>query len=227
MKKRVFATLYFILTFIFSFGLGIIFKDKYLLGSLTLYLGFVQTYLMTKAKWYEEFVGMLETIISAIVCVFACMYGNVIFAVLICIPSSIFSIINWKKNEKNNEVMLNSMTWQKSIITILIVIVATISLSLLLTLIPTQRLAVFDAAGDILNVCGIILVALRYKEGMIVWIICNFVDLATWITALVKDYSSNAIMMIIMSVVYIALNIWGFISFIKLRKAQENKNITL
>ena len=223
MNKK-FTIIYFISTFILSFGLGLLFKDKFLMGSTTLYLGFVQTYFMTKGKWYEEFVGIFETIMSTIVCIFACMYGSAIFTVLIYIPLSIFSIVNWKKHENENVVELNKMTLSKSLITISLVVVCTAILSFLLSLIPTQRLAFWDACGDILNICGILLIALRYKEGWIVWILCNIVELTTWIIALSKGYSQNAIMMIIMSLIYIGLNIWGYISFIKLRKTQDNKN---
>lgn len=220
MNKKI-SIVYFILTFCFSFGLGILFKDKFLLGSLTLFLGFAQTYFMTKGKWYEEFVGIFETIMSTIVCALACMYGGAIFTILIYIPLSIFSIVNWKKNENNDIVQLNKMTASKSIITILLVIVCTAVLSFLLSLIPTQRLAFWDACGDILEISGILLIALRYKEGWIAWILCNIVELTTWIIVLTKGYSQNAIMMIIMSVIYIGLNVWGYISFIRLRKNQE------
>lgn len=223
MKKK-FTIIYFISTFCLSYGLGILFKDKYLMGSTTLFLGFTQTFFMTKGKWYEEFVGIFETIMSTLVCVFASMYGSAIFTVLIYIPLSIFNIVNWKKHENDNVVNLNKMTATKSIITISLVIVCTAILSLLLSLIPTQRLAFWDACGDILNICGILLIALRYKEGWIVWILCNLVDLTTWILSLIKGYSQNAIMMIIMSLIYICLNVWGYISFIKLRKMQEIKN---
>lgn len=222
MNKK-FTIIYFILTFCLSFGLGILFKDKYFLGSITLFLGFTQTYFMTKGKWYEEFVGIFETIMSTIVCVFACMYGSAIFTVLVYVPLSIFSIVNWKKHENDNVVNLNKMTVKKSIFAISLVIICAAILSLLLSLIPTQRLAFWDACGDILNICGILLIALRYKEGWIVWIMCNLVELTTWIIVLIKGYSQNAIMMIIMSLIYIGLNIWGYISFIKLRKNQENK----
>lgn len=105
MNKK-FTIIYFIFTFILSFGLGVLFKDKFLMGSTTLYLGFVQTYFMTKGKWYEEFVGIFETIMSSTVYIFACMYGSAIFTVLIYIPLSIFSIINWKKHENDNVVYI-------------------------------------------------------------------------------------------------------------------------
>ncbi|MBO4936731.1 MAG: nicotinamide mononucleotide transporter, partial [Clostridia bacterium] len=170
MNKK-WSVIYFISTFCLSYGLGILFKDRYLMGSTTLFLGFVQTYFMSKGKWYEEFVGIFETIMSTIVCIFACMYGSAFLTILIHIPLSIFSIINWKKHENDNTVKLNKMTLTKSLITIFLVIICTAILSFLLSLIPTQRLAFWDAFGDVLDICGILLVALRYKEGLAIWII--------------------------------------------------------
>lgn len=213
--------MYFILTYIFSFGLGLIFKDQYLLGSLTMYLGFLQTYFMAYGKWYEEFIGMLGTIASSVLCSLSGMYATAIFSLLVYIPLSIFSMVNWKKNAKDNEVNLNEMTVKKSILTLFLVVVATALVSFLLSLIPTQHLAVLDTAGDILNISGIILIALRYKEGWLIWVLGSLVDLVTWIVVYQNHFSNNAIMMIIMSIAYIFLNLWGYLSFIKIRKKQR------
>ncbi len=221
--KKIFPWLYLIGSFILSFGLGLLFKDKYLLGSISLFLGCVQTYITTKGKWYEESIGIVRNLLSIAICIFAGMYGGAIFAVVVYIPLSVFSIVNWKKHEKNKVVELNKMTWAKSLITIMLVAVGTALVALLLLLIPGQNLAFWDACCNILNVCGILLIALRYKEGWIVWILCNFVEVVTWTLALVNGYSQNAIMMIIKNLFYICLNIWGFISFIQLRKKQEEQ----
>lgn len=225
--NKVFLWLYLLGAFVLSFGLGIIFHDQYLLGSITLFLGCVQTYLTTKGKWYEEFVSIFRAIISIIICSLACLYGSVIFTIVVCIPLYIFSLVNWKKHEKNKVVELNKMTPFKALITLILIAICTTLVAYLLSLIPSQKLAFWDACANILNVCGIILIALRYKEGWIVWILCNLVELTTWILALINKYSQNAIMMIIMNTLYIILNIWGFISFIKLRKQQENSAITV
>lgn len=46
-----------------------------------------------------------------------------------------------------------------------------------------------------------------------------------WVFILYSGYSNNAILMIITSVIYLALDVWGLVSFIKLRKKQEVKQI--
>ncbi len=213
--------MYFALTFIFSYGLGMIFKDQYLLGSTTLYLGFVQMYFTAKGKWFEEFVGIFQNLLSTITCVMASMYASAVFTAIVYIPLSVFSLVTWKNNEKDSEVRLNKMSAKMSLLTIVLVLVSTLVFSLLLSIIPTQRFAILDTAGDILNICGIILIAMRYKEGWLVWLMGSFVDLATWTLVLSGGHSNNGVMMILMSVVYIFLDCWGYASFIKLRKKQE------
>ena len=229
MKKN-FDILYLVIALIFSYGIGLIFKDSYLLGSTTLYIAFIHTLLQAKGKWYQEFVGIASTILSTVVSLLAHMYSSAIFSVLVYIPLSIFSIMNWKKNKNKNDdiVKLNKMTFGKSLIVIVSIVLSSVVLSFLLSLIPSQRLAFLDAVSSVLNICGILLIALRFKEGWIVWILCNFIDISIWIISLVNGYSGNSVMMIIMSVVNVALNIWGFVSFIKLRNKQEinaNENL--
>ncbi len=226
MNKR-FGILFCSITFILSFVLGIISHDHYFLGSITLFLGCVQTYLTTKGKWYEALLGILGTLISIIICAITGLYGSIIFAVAVYIPLSIFNLINWKKHESNHVVNLKRMTVGKSLLTILIVTLTTTTLAWLLSLIPTQKLAFWDACSNILNVCGILLIALRYKEGWLVWILCNFVEVATWALALWKGYSPNAIMMIIKNIIYIGMNIWGYLSFLKLIKAQTTSTLVI
>lgn len=213
--------MYFIVTYIFSFGLGLILRDKYLLGSLSMYIAFLQTYFMAYGKWYEEFFGMLGTLVSAVVCVLSGMYATAIFSLAVYIPLSIFSMVNWKKHVKNNEVEPNDMTASQTVLTLALVVAATAAISFLLSLIPSQNLALLDAMGDILNIAGIILIALRYKEGWLVWFIGNGVDLLTWVLVFNRGYSQNAIMMIILSAIYFLLNIWGFCSFIRLNRGQK------
>lgn len=227
--KKLKVISYFFGSLIISYGLGIIFHDKYLIGSTTLFLGFIQTGLMTKGKWYEEFAGLLETISSAIVCILAGLYGSAIFSGLILVPAAIFSMINWKKHDadKDGIVDLNKMTLKKSVLIVISILASSALVSFFISLIPGQNLPVLDSVTNILNVAGIVLIGLRYKEGWIFWLICNLVELSMWITLLSKGYFGNTIMMIITSVIYFALNLWGFVSFIKMRKQQENKMIKL
>jgi len=220
-KNNKTTVVYVITTFCFSYGLGFLLRDKYLLASSTMFFGFLQTYFMSKGKWFEEFFGLLESFASTLVCIFSCMYGSAIFTILVYLPLSVFSIINWKMNEQDKVVKLKKMSLKQSVLTILLVLASMFVVAYLLSFIPTQKLAFWNSAIEVLNICALLLIALRYKEGWLVWVISNFVELATWILAYIHGYSQNALMMIILSIIYIALNFYGYFSFVKLRKRQE------
>ncbi len=223
--KNKFIWLYIIIGFIFSYGLGLLVCDKFLLGSTTLFLIIVQAYFTINGKWQGEIFGVFCIIISTLVFAFTSMYASAIFTITVYIPLSLFKVINWRKHENNKVVILNNMSFKKTILTILIILSSTLLVSFIISLIPTQKLAVLDSAINILDIAGVILIALRYKEGFIAWILCNLTEISTWIIILINNYSQNAILMIVTSLVCIALNIWGLISFTKIHKTQEQSNI--
>ena len=217
--------LIFGLTLALSLVLGFIFSDYYFLGCATLFLGFTQTLLLSKGKWWEEVVGIAEAIFVATVAWIAHLYGTVIFTMLIYIPMSIFSMINWKKHQYNGVVHINKMTIKASLFIVFSLCCSVVLVSFGLSKIPNQNLPIMDTISNLMDICGLILIALRFKEGWIFWILCSTIDFIMWAVLLSQGESMNAIMMVIVSAVNIAINCWGFYSFVKLRKKQEIKQI--
>lgn len=58
---------------------------------------------------------------------------------------------------------------------------------------------------------------LRFKECWIVWLFNNIADLSIWITNFIKG-SPNSTMMLIVSIGYLIINIYGTFKWIKLAK---------
>ena len=75
-----------------------------------------------------------------------------------------------------------------------------------------------DKVVAMLDICGIVLIALRYKEGWIFWMLCSAIDLVLWSVLHINQSSSNSIMMIIVSILNVLLNAWGLYSFLKMSK---------
>ena len=95
------------------------------------------------------------------------------------------------------------------------------TLGYLWSLIPGQRLAFMDASSNIINLCGVILMILRFKESWWLWLINNVIDLGIWIiTALNKGEGS--IMMLLVSIGYLLINIYGIIKWNL--EARKNQN---
>lgn len=95
-------------------------------------------------------------------------------------------------------------------------------LSYLLTLIPSQRIAFLDVASNTINLCAVILAILRFKECWWIWLINNTIDLSIWIITYISN-GENSAMMLLVSLGYLLINIYGIIKWSK--EAKKGKRI--
>lgn len=91
----------------------------------------------------------------------------------------------------------------------------------LLSLIPTQRLSWLDAASNCVNLCGIILMTMRYAESWWIWMVNNTLDLTIWTIILIGSSSAEAPMMFATSIAYLLINIYGAIKWQRESKIQH------
>lgn len=208
-------------TVIVSFVLGIIFKD-YVWGPLTLIFGFLNSYYMAIGKWQNYIYGILFTLTFTYICTINGLYGWLIFSVLIYLPLQIYGIINWFKNKKEEQVELKSFTLKNSLVICSLILLGSVILGLLLNLIPSQNLSFLDSTSQIINIAGVILVALRFRECWYIWLANNIIDLAIWIINSVKS-TANSEMALITSIMYLVMNIIGLICWIKIEKNQKRQ----
>lgn len=87
-----------------------------------------------------------------------------------------------------------------------------IMLGFFLSKIKTQKLAFLDATSNCINICGVILMILRYKECWIILLENNIIDLVIWIINFIeKEYNSK--IMLIVSIFMLLFNILGIIKW--------------
>ena len=77
-----------------------------------------------------------------------------------------------------------------------------------------------DSSSNIINLCGINLMNLRFKECWVIWLFNNSFDLAIWIINTVNK-SPNSVMMLLVSIGYLLINIYGLVKWYNF----EKKNI--
>lgn len=208
-------------TTLISLILGLIFND-YIWGTLTLIFGFLNSYYMAIGKWQNYIFGILFTITYTYICAANGLYGWLIFSLIFYLPVQIYGLINWFKNETNNEVKMKSFTLKNSTIICVAIIVGSIILGYLLSLIPSQNMAFLDSTSQIINICGVILISLRFRECWYVWLANNILDLLIWIINLINltKYSQMAL---ITSVMYLIMNIIGVICWVKIERRQNGE----
>lgn len=218
-KKKTF--LYPFIIIIFSIVCGIVTKD-YFLGTATLMCGLLNGYYASTRKVCNYVFGLLFCVFNLYVSYLNGLYGIFAFSLIIFVPSQIQGFISWLKNRnKNNEVIVRHFDLKTSLIVIVSSLLGSLGLGYLLTKVPGQNLAFLDSTSTILNVCTIVLMNLRYKEFWIIYLFNNIVDLIIWsINACYGTH--NAMMMLIVSIGYLLMNIYGLYKWLDSEEKYEN-----
>lgn len=201
-----------ILSFGFSVVLGILSHDL-IIGGLILFTSIMNSYLASIGKKANYITGFISCLLTGYVSLKNNLYGLFFFYIFIFAPFQIYGFINWKNNEdENSNVIVRGFTLKNSIMIILSCIIGSFVLGYLLTLIPNQNLAFMDASSNCINLCGVILMILRFKESWWVWLANNIIDLIIWIIMLVNNGPSSW-MMLLSSLAYLLINIYGIIKW--------------
>lgn len=204
----------------FSIICGILSQD-YFVGTAILISGLLNAYYASLGKVYNYFFGATFSLLSGYVSYINGLYGIAILSFIIYFPSQIQGYLSWrKKKDENNEVKVREFTLKNSIIITTSCIIGSFVFGLLLSKIPSQQLAFLDSSSNIINLCGIILMNLRFKECWVVWLFNNTVDLSIWIINVINN-SSNSVMMLLVSIGYLLINIYGLIKWSQNAKLKE------
>ena len=210
-KKNIIYTIFIM---VFSIICGIISKD-YFLGTIILASGLLNSYYASVGKIYNYIFGAVYCALSGYVCLKTGLYGIAILSFAVYFPSQIHGYFSWKnKKNENKEVKVRGFTLKNSIIIISSCIIGSLLLGLLLSKIPTQQLVFLDSSSNILNLCGIILMNLRFKECWAVWLFNNTVDLIIWVVNYMNN-TVNSTRMLLVSIGYLLINIYGLIKWYK------------
>lgn len=205
MFKEIFGS---IIIFFLSILLGIIYEDR-LIGTIVLSSGMINIWLAILNKNYNYIFGGIFYLLNAYISYINGLYGIAFLSLLVYFPLQIDGFIRWKDDNP-----IHSLSTHISIFIVICLITSTIGFSLLLCKIPTQSLSILDASSNVANICGIVLMNLRYREAWLLWLINNTIDLMIWISKCFMN-SHNATMMLFVSIGYLLLNIYGMIKWHK------------
>lgn len=136
------------------------------------------------------------------------IYGMFFFYIFIFSPLQIFGFLNWNKKDKDNNLEVRSFSNKNRILTITSCIILSLSLAFILQKIPNAKFTYLDAFSNIINLCGVILLALRFNESWWLWLINNILDVILWTNVyhISGDYSFT---MLTSSIIYLIVNIYG------------------
>lgn len=201
-----------ILSLIISIISGIISNDL-IIGGTILLTGLLCAYFASEGKRINYILGLINYLLMGYVAFKNNLFGIFFFYIFIFSPLQVNGFITWNKNLNDDKnVKVREFTLKNSIIITLTCIIGSIIIGYLLTLIPTQRLAFMDATSNCINLCGVILMILRFKESWWLWLINNIIDLVIWIITVING-GSGSVMMLLVSIGYLLINIYGVIKW--------------
>ena len=208
---------------IISIIIGIISKDA-IIGSLILFTSIMNSYLASLGKKESYITGLISSILTSYVSLKNNLYGLFFFYLIIFAPMQVYGYINWKNNEDDSKnVKIRAFTLKNSLIIIFACIIGSFLLGYLLTLIPNQKLAFLDASSNIINLCAVILMILRFNESWWIWLFNNIIDLIIW-SVTFKNNGMAAFSMFTSSLIYLIINVYGIIKWNK--KLKDDKKLT-
>ena len=212
-----------IVSAIISIIIGIISKDA-IIGSLILFTSIMNSYLACIGKKESYITGLISSILTSYVSLKNNLYGLFFFYLIIFAPMQVYGYINWKNNEDDSKnVKIRAFTLKNSLIIIFACIIGSFLLGYLLTLIPNQKLAFLDASSNIINLCAVILMILRFNESWWIWLFNNIIDLIIW-SVTFKNNGMAAFSMFTSSLIYLIINVYGIIKWNK--KLKDDKKLT-
>lgn len=208
-KKYVIITFICLLMSIIS---GIVAKDL-LVGGTILATGLLCAYFASEGKRINYLLGLVNYLLMGYVAFKNNLFGIFFFYLFVFAPLQVNGYLSWKKNLDNDKnVKVREFTFKNSIIITLSCVIGSFVLGYLLSLIPGQRLALMDASSNCINLCGVILMILRFKESWWLWLVNNIIDLIIWIITVI-DKGNGSIMMLLVSIGYLLINIYGVIKW--------------
>jgi len=219
-KKNLIITIICIILSIIS---GILANDL-IIGGTTLATGLLCAYYASIGKRVNYILGVINYLLIGYVSYKNNLNGIFLFSLLIFTPLNIQGYITWNKNlNEDKNVKVREFSLKNSIIITASCIVGSFIVSYLLSLIPGQRLAFMDAASNCINLCGVILMILRFKESWWIWLINNIIDLAIWTITLI-NHGEGSIMLFLTSLGYLLINIYGIIKWSKEAKKGKKES---
>lgn len=178
--------------------------------------GIFSVVLCAKGKKSGFIFGLVNVVFYAIISFISAYYGEVMLNTLFYIPMNIISYFLWgKKEDANHNAESRALTIPQLGIGAICIVVATYLYHLILISLG-GAMTVLDGTTTILSITATILMAARYAEQWICWIIIDIITVILWIIA------GNPVM-IVMWAAYTLNAVYGYIIWL-VRSGKINWN---
>jgi len=179
-----------------------------LLGLITFLTGIICVVLVAKGSLWNYSFGVINVVLYAYLSYQNKLFGEVMLNMIYYLPMQFIGYKMWKNAMGNNsEVIKKKLNLKQNSGLALASIVSILGYNQLLIFLDGQ-LTILDSMSTCLSVIAMLLMAFRYREQWMLWIIVNIVSVIMWVN--IGDP-----MMILMWSAYLINAIYGFVKWSK------------
>lgn len=209
-----------LLLIIFSLAISCFSKNS-ILGLSILIFGLLNGWYAAIGKWYNYLFASVFTLLNTYVSWKSGLYGIAILSMILYFPLQLQGLFDWYVSRgKDNKVKIRGFNTKISVLIITSCFAGSISLGCILSKVPNQQLAFLDSTSNVMNICAIILMNLRFRECWWILLGNNVVDLMIWIINFSLGIA-NSLTMLVVSIAYLLLNIIAIIKWKKEKSSHD------
>ena len=191
------------------------------LSVITMLTGLWCVILLAKGRIFNYYIGIVNVVGYAYISYSYQLYGEVMLNALYFLPMQFVGLYIWSKNKDTtviDKVKTQFLSGHARIGWSFISAISIIVYAFILEDMgdPTPYL---DSTSTVLSVIAMILMAWRYMEQWILWIIVDIVSIAMWLIVILNE-GTNDIALLVMWIAFLINAIYGFICW----NTKENKN---
>jgi len=197
--------------------LSLLWKDT-LIGVICSLTGIWCVILTAKGRISNYAVGTVNIILYAIIAYSNKYYGEVMLNIVYFLPMQVVGLYIWMKHKKNNSldtVVTKFLSNRNRIIWVLVSVSSAYFYGLLLEKLG-GTLPFLDALSTTFSIVAMVLMAWRFMEQWILWIIVDVVTVLMWLYVFVNG--GNDISVLVMWIAYLINAIYGASNWIKMSK---------
>lgn len=201
-----------------------------LIGSIACITGVVCVVLVAKRSISNYIFGVINVSLYAYISYKSSLFGDFALNAFYYLPMQFIGWFFWikergvvSKNGKVDTTLVKShkMTSFGRVILLLACIISTLFVGYLLSIYTTDPQPYKDSSTTVLSIIAMVLLAKKYMEQWYLWGIVNIISIIMW-TYMWINGDSNALLMVIMFIFYLANSINGIIVWSKGATLSQN-----
>jgi nicotinamide mononucleotide transporter len=185
-------------------------------------LGMLRVLLAAKGRISNFYVGIINVVLYGYITYIQGYFGTALLNFIYLLPMQFVGLVLWGRNRTDEwekaDVKIQLMDNKSRILWVLISFVAAYAFGVLLQR-TGSRAPFIDSTSVVLSIAAMLLLALRYVEQWVLWIVIDSISIITWFLA--PDAVGSQMSVFIMWAAYLVNSVYGLVNWIRLYDTQE------